>query len=350
MTPKLNKPAWRLARRLCAARPSHSPLPNVGLLADCLDRVARWERMAQRARARNWGGAGRICADRAHRALVAMRDNASRQVDKTADHPPTPERQTLAEVYADLVALVADGATIKDNTLSVPIGEVELEDIELGDFTVALDFGPQCLPERPLISVFADNAPDNSHDHIHPHVSGDNLCTGEGEHAIKLAAEQLRIADVVDVVDSILNTYNPDSAYHKLENWWGAPCDSCGDSVDEDDLSCCCGCGDALCESCYGSCSDCHDTLCSNCGTSCYECGDSICARCTHTCAENGNDYCASCTNDCDDCGKRFSDQCLNDNGVCCECQESRDESEEPEEDDESGPAGFVEAPDLPSA
>jgi hypothetical protein len=52
------------------------------------------------------------------------------------------------------------------------------------------------------------------------------------------------------IVNSVLHTYSPDSAYRKISNWDGDLCVECGDGVDEDDSYRCEECGDTLCSDC----------------------------------------------------------------------------------------------------
>jgi hypothetical protein len=54
----------------------------------------------------------------------------------------------------------------------------------------------------------------------HPHVLDDHLCEGEGRQAIHAALTAGRLVDFFHLVKGILETYNEDSPYEALSDWY----------------------------------------------------------------------------------------------------------------------------------
>jgi hypothetical protein len=192
----------------------------------------------------------------------------------------------------------------------------------------------------------------------HPHVSANHLCEGEATEAIGIAFAEGRFTDLVQIVFSILNTYNPKSPYVPLEQWTQSfDCVECGEHMSEDDYntcdrcsdifcreclnycschddlfcfqhstSCshrlcdeyvcttcsieCCDCGKSFCEAHIEKCSDCGKSFCEDCRSSCYSCGDIICKEYTESCSKCGYDFCVNCLNKCEVCSEKICDDC----------------------------------------
>jgi hypothetical protein len=168
----------------------------------------------------------------------------------------------------------------------------------------------------------------------HPHVSEDEVCTGEGGPVMDKAACQGRPCDVLDVLDAVLRTYNESSPHRRLSQWNGHRCDNCETFLDpEDDRTYSCnGCGDEVCTHCVHNCDNCNEgTWCRSCyqnnttplieGRYCDDC-TTACDHCSTVFRADGNNHrCAACrARECEDCGE-VSDDGL-DEGVCPACGE----------------------------
>lgn len=82
-------------------------------------------------------------------------------------------------------------------------------------------------------------------DHYHPHVHRELPCLGEAKVPFLLAVRQGRWEDALNVLASMLQTYNAESAYREIDYWSATfgHCSDCGDRVEELD--------EGLCPSCY---------------------------------------------------------------------------------------------------
>lgn len=245
----------------------------------------------------------------------------------------------------------------RDGILSVLIESVTLsyEDdaIELGSFRVSLDTTD---PMGNVIITSIDKV--KSHQgHYHPHVDNSILCEGDGTDLLQGAISRGHIEDYFSIVESILRTYNANSAYTKLGEWYESdhenefycePCDIwrddetsqycsecgsdscshcvegsyCGDCsewrCDECSIRCS-GCSNSICLGCNTACCQCKNRLCSECARNCTCCSDSICEDCMVVCEECKNNFCSACTdNDCHDCNKeKLCDEC---ESICDKC------------------------------
>lgn len=131
-------------------------------------------------------------------------------------------------------------------------------------------------------------------DCTHPHIDDDHVCLGDKFSLLRELAVSGRLPAVVDSLNSLLATYNPDSPYVKLENWVGFPCTMCGDVVSES-MFCNC-CESNCCEDCVRY-SDYNDEyLCDNCAFHC-DCGE--CCRVDDAyscdCPNCDNQHCPRC-------------------------------------------------------
>ncbi len=123
------------------------------------------------------------------------------------------------------------------------------------------------------------------------------------------------------IVRQLLETYNEDSAYERLDSWHGVSCAACGDSTSDDDR---------------GTCEGCDCDLCGDCGRHCLHCGNTMCYDCAHACEGCDTDHCRSCLKPCTGCHESFCEECLTDR-ACATCLEST--PDEGDQDDEVVPA-----------
>lgn len=132
-----------------------------------------------------------------------------------------------------------------------------------------------------------------SSDICHPHVSLGTLCAGDMTTSLGNACKQLRIYDIVMLVNRILNNYNSGSTYAKLEEWprgpipiGVVPCEVCDGEIGEADHI-------IACKSCYHK-------MCKNCTISCERCNLRTCKKCVYRCgnASCSMSYCPNCKSD----------------------------------------------------
>jgi hypothetical protein len=283
-------------------------------------------------------------AGRHLRYVLNYAAEGERRLNECNQEPPK-----LADILAELTqaedefeqAVKFDRAA---GTLSVTTDHIDLEDIALGRFEIKIrlnDLG--CTSARhPAYSVIAkDPNPAGGNDQVtHPHVSHDTLCEGDASVALHKSLLGGRLSDFFTLVRSVLQTYNPDSPYVRLDEWNGVSCHDCGATVDSDNLSFCEYCENDFCESCIGYCHVCDTTRCfnclttchscerkfcgnSDCGGSCDECGEPTCDSCLTRC-KCGNRVCDSCLKACKDCERKLCTSCVTDD-LCKECVEKKE-------------------------
>ncbi|MFC1805487.1 hypothetical protein ACFL09_00715 [Planctomycetota bacterium] len=218
--------------------------------------------------------------------------------------------------------------------LLVETESIELEGVYLGRFQIRLDI-PSLADMRynAMYHVVAlDPQPAASNSSVtHPHVTDDQLCPGDASVAIHAALASGRICDFFVLVRSVLRTYNPDSPYVSLDNWFGVNCYDCGRVVDSEDTRWCRVCEQDFCEDCASYCQKCDETTCLGCLKDCSVCGDSTCMNCIHSCPVCEEPLCHSCLTHCPDCEKQLCRLCLEEEQCPCIQENEENEDEEPE-------------------
>lgn len=236
----------------------------------------------------------------------------------SAQQKPKPQLAGMRDIYLDLLHLIDefDDVEIGKAEISVVTGPIEFDGVYLGRFRISvsidyLDYAISALDPNP------------SHDgYLHPHLSGSQLCEGEGSSTISAAKTDSRILDLFTVLRSIIETYNPDSPYCAIEDWNCNPCASCGGHYDSENEGCYCeNCEAGHCDECSTYCVGCSRSICHNCaGSSCEYCGCSLCdSDCGESCVECGRLICGHCN-------ESYYD------GLCGDCEERRIENEVTEE------------------
>jgi hypothetical protein len=231
---------------------------------------------------------------------------------------------SLAEITKELEQLEEEFGQwrfdAEDSSLAVTTEDIVLEDITLGNFEIRLHLPwlSRSHGSQPYTVVALDPHCPNANEHVtHPHVSDDHLCEGDATAAIHAALQEGRICDFFVLVRSVLETYNRDSPYVALENWYGTPCHECGAVVDDDDRYFCETCDNDFCSDCIGSCRDCGNSRCSACLEECSFCHDDLCSHCMEHCEKCGHSSCSSCLEE----------------GLCPDCQEASEEKENDRDD-----------------
>jgi len=284
--------------------------------------------------------------------------NMVADIVRKPQEPPVSMRQCLEEINA--IANNWEDVQYKNGNLTITIKRVSLEDesetVELGDFVVSL-----CLsqPENGLKIKSINNCL-SSGGYPHPHIKGNSLCEGEGTNIMADALSQGRLEDYFRTVETILRTYNDESPYEPLCEWYDPNhddefyCERCGEwrsdesSViceccqhqfceycSEDGISCescnswscvdcvisCDGCNRGFCENCVSGCTSCDQPFCEECLSQCSHCGNDICPDCTERCNSCEAAMCKSCVQICPTCKEHYCDECLS--NTCSDCNQN---------------------------
>jgi hypothetical protein len=233
---------------------------------------------------------------------------------------------TLRELFEELLAIEEDFDSLSidhsEGTIAVLTDAIQLEGVDLGRFLIELSYGAiGDLSHERWFKAIAQDPRNPSHDSsiTHPHVCDDRVCTGDATMPIRLALTAGRLSEFFLLVRSVLQTYNADSAYVRLEDWDGISCADCGECCSPNDACWCEGCEKDHCEDCIRCCVDCSQSGCRSCLKASELTRDWVCSSCEATC---------------DDCG-RFGAKCeLNENGLCDDCQAEADAREDAEHED----------------
>jgi len=272
-------------------------------------------RLQDLAARHHWLEAERQLRFRLHQAVTECRRQLHELCSQleTSDAPKRPA--TLGDLVADLLALEREFGNrqidLRCSVLSVETEPIVLEGVDLGRFRIALDWS-RWGSDQPydVIALKPYPAACNS-DTTHPHVERDGLCTGDGRVPIQQALAEGRLFDLFLLIRQILSTYNPDSAYVKLEDWNGIDCHDCGRRADDDERDSCDRCGDDLCLDCTVSCERCDRRCCTDCSGQCAKCHDPLCDRCCSCCTVCDETYCQECLTDeiCSECREQQEDE-----------------------------------------
>ncbi len=271
---------------------------------------------------RGWFSAADRCRNRVNRLLSDM----SYHLGQLKHFAESPQKQdpSLATLVAELKQVQDEFGHIEfdagGDTVCIVTDPITLDDIPLGPFKIELQLGRigelyKCRPYR-IIAVNPN--PAATDDGVtHPHVSGENLCEGDGAAAITASLEDGRLCDFFTMVRSILTTYNSDSPYVSLDDWDGAPCYDCGYTMSAEETYFCQFCEHDYCPQCSSYCVVCEETVCLGCGGKCPHCEDFLCRNCISTCAECEGLCCKPCLED----------------GLCPTCKEEMENEHEEQED-----------------
>lgn len=268
-------------------------------------------------------------------ALVGLADVIT--VLRTAYQPTPVLDLTQSHWYQEVVQLYDEFPAVTflkaEGKLSVETPAITLAGVELGAFSI--DFKKD--KSRPTINDFVitalDANPASQNDDVtHPHVKDGDLCTGDATEPIKAALASGRLVDAFLLIQSVLQTYNPNSAYVKLEQWNGTPCSDCSRSVDPEDSYSCNRCGNTLCDHCFSSCSSCSSSFCPGCVRGCASCHSDCCESCLELSEGKGNPLCRDCRTNCDRCDKLIGKDELDEETQLCQACSDQEEEEQPEE------------------
>jgi hypothetical protein len=218
----------------------------------------------------------------------------------------------LKDLILDLEALERDFPIVRysNSVLSVTTEDIVLEwdglSFDFKAFEINLDMHAVAAGAQKPYEIHAIDpqmAPDGHH--CHPHLTGSDLCSGDGTQAARCATADGRLYDFFIVINQILNTYNPDSPYVKLEVWVNG--------YDEDDEN-------------HFVCEICNERYHVDDRYVCYNCNVSVCDNCSSYCDNAGESFCRTCTDDeecAEDCDHYGAMGCLcHENEPCIACRE----------------------------
>lgn len=248
-----------------------------------------------------------------------------------------PQPSTLHDIYSDLAALYDEFEEVeidlKQRRLSVTTEPIVLEGVHLGPFQIVFRWDRIGGP-TPYHVIAVDPCPaSDGSSTVHPHVSYEALCEGEGQGPIQKALKHGRLLDFFTLVRQILTTYNPRSAYVTLDRWNGVECRDCGMVASPDEST---------------SCDRCHIDICLDCSSRCGECEELCCGGCRRSCFACGQDFCTECLSPCSECGEEFCSECL-DNERCGSCRREESNLDLDEQIPEVAPAATESASPCPA-
>lgn len=252
-----------------------------------------------------------------------------KRISCPTDVVPMTFRKAVEEILA--VDHSFKGVCFREKTLSFCVKNIVLSDgdgeADLGDFSVSVHL------TGPTLVITAESIDEikSSGGYYHPHISGEKICLGDGEHSVARAIDQGRLEDALTTIESVLRTYNEDSAYEELSEWYDPDregkfwCDSCSEWIPYEDGLCCEACGENYCSNCYklgGRCCECDRWVCGGCCSTCDSCGDIVCGDHSACCSECLETFCHSCRSECSLCDNYFCNQCSEDCALhkCIEC------------------------------
>ncbi|MCK5605031.1 hypothetical protein KAR91_24285, partial [Candidatus Pacearchaeota archaeon] len=245
-------------------------------------------------------------------------------------------KAAIEEIYAMMAAW--EEVRFRTNILSVCVKDVTLsdheEEVDLGDFWIHLNV------TDPFHSLRIESVDEmcSSQGGYHPHVKNEKLCRGDGGDIMNAALCEGRLEDYFTIVESILRTYNNDSPYYHLNDWYDSDsqdsCIVCAEPCSEAQIYTCYKCENVYCENCFngGSCEGCNELFCQDCCktceecdtvhcevclTTCPECNNSVCQSCTNLCITCEHDHCDSCSSPCTNCGDNICSDCKTECGSC---------------------------------
>ncbi len=332
----------RIARRIENSLAKSPSRTRAGLfelqrdLTDSLDVIQITCRLLEQVVARGWTTARDELVETLTSRLYALSSLLDRSAEEVSRRFQVPAKPT--DLLAELAQLEHEFGAIhvdwKRGCLSITTDAITLEDVELGEFAIELQWdrlgnaGSRCFD---IVAINPRPAAGNS-SVTHPHVRDRTLCAGDAGFLIGRALEQGRLVDAVQLVISVLRNYNRDSPFVHLKDWFGEPCADCGRSTDEDSFSCG-SCSDCLCESCVVSCTACDSSRCTGCIGSCDICDQPCCSSCCQTSAASTQSCCPDCLAKCEQCDAWVATDEINDGQRCPDCAAQMEEEDEPLEE-----------------
>ena len=266
-------------------------------------RVQRLQRQIELARQHHWRRAVAHLTEDLASTLGDCRLEVESALRALQSRPTKRPVSSASDIYRDILALSDEFEDVKidmdAHELSVTTDCIELEHVTLGDFRIRLDWQLIDNSAQPYRIVALDPNPAATRSDVtHPHIQDEQLCEGEGRAAIRAALAGCRLHDFFMLVSQLLHTYGRGSGYVELDNWDGASCADCGDSMSHDDAYGCQRCGSEVCDDCRQLCGTCEESFCSGCLDRCSKCDIKFCSSCLAKCPVCGKEFCEDCRED----------------------------------------------------
>jgi hypothetical protein len=289
----------------------------VRLPRDYWQEITRLARQIEIANARGWLAAARSLRADLARSVDYFRDQLAALYAQLKQEPV--KILSLSQLYREILALYEEfdavDIDVEEQEIAVTTEAITLEGIFLGPFEIRLDWERLGTPSPYTVKAL-DPQPASSDDTVtHPHVQNEKLCEGDGRTLIQNALSEGRLSDFFLLVAQVLRSYGKGSAYIELDDWDGAHCAECGDSVSENDRYYCNHCDSTLCDSCARSCAACESTFCASCLVTCSVCDEYVCTTCSTNCRNCHEFVCPNCHT----------------NRLCEKCHEQLETPDEPE-------------------
>ena len=179
----------------------------------------------------------------------------------------TPKRESV-ERHIDLIQCIDGRSYIVGDSEDITLGETNFGVFEIR-IPITPDMYVQCIARTPNPAIDSSTC-------THPHVRSDKLCLGQAKQPLARAVVSGNFLLALDIVNSVLQTYNSDSPHRQLEGWNGfGVCEDC-ESVLKTQLDTR-GCGvcdkQKLCRRCRVMAAFALGYVCYDCGEECAECG-----------------------------------------------------------------------------
>jgi hypothetical protein len=322
-------------------------------LSERAEQIQSCAGLIDQARSRGWN----LAAASFQEQLVAKARAFHEAVRETQDQGEEESAMILVpspgELFAELQHLHMEFETVRidrrKHRIAVHTEAIVLKGNDLGSFSISLHW-PR-LAEGATgdcfdIIALQPRAASSNDSITHPHVRDRKLCAGDATVPIAKALEQGRLVDAFCLIRSVLQTYNPDSAYQSLDDWDGISCWQCGATTNEDDRYTCDACNNDLCSECTLGCRQCETIYCTSCQTRCAECREPCCKVCLQTSACSELRCCSDCLQVCVLCECSVATSELDEETeLCVTCQKADASNEAVDPGCDSTPAQPMEVP-----
>lgn len=202
--------------------------------------------------------------------------------------------------------------------------DITFDDVNLGSFELRIPIN--LIGSSTTVVARTPNYPVVDEETTHPHIQNNEMCLGNGRNQFYDAIQQGRVLDAFTTLNSILITYNLNSAYVEIENW----------NINSEDYTECNDCGDSTHVEETNTCEDCESCYCNHCIHGCDVCDGMKCEYCMNNKCSICKDkrLCKDCTHECQICDAIFCEECMSNSTeeqTCANCQKDLDEGLETE-------------------
>ncbi len=236
-------------------------------------------------------------------------------------------------------------AAVDEESIQVLIPNVTLTDGDdewyFGDYFIYLNALGYVNSQSYDVTTESSRAQLSGTNYIHPHISNNELCEGDGEHGIQNALMHGDLVTFYLLVQAVVTNYCAEGAYKKLSAWYSSPCncgrtddtyicDNCNNTMCDSCSSFCTACESMFCADCVYCCDSCSQSYCYNCApqNKCDKCNAEVCPDCIDACNCCGESVCKGCATECPGCNDIYCDDCLREceicgDLICADCMET---------------------------